>query len=108
MMKAIIIVIILNLIIIMSAMACTTLLVTKGASEKARELFTTYCKNQANQVVKNWWEFAWTLVARYDDGYVNSPEKMIQEVGYPKSWLDKSEWLNGSTTYEKHKDKPTR
>jgi dipeptidase len=69
--------------------------------EKAQQLITNYCETQANQVVKDWWVFAWTLVARYDDGYINAPEKMAQEVGYPKDWYDKSGWINGPTTYEK-------
>jgi len=69
--------------------------------EKARQLLTAYCETQANQVVKDWWELAWTLVARYDDGYVNAPGKMAQEVGYPDDWYDKSEWPAGPATYDK-------
>ena len=79
----------------------------KKDPEKAQQLLTTYCETQANQVVKDWWEFAWILVARYDDGYVNAPGKMAQEVGYPEDWYDKSEWPNGPTSYEKPKNKPT-
>jgi hypothetical protein len=30
-------------------------------------------------------------IARYDDGYINAPGKMAQEVGYPEDWYDKSE-----------------
>jgi len=73
----------------------------KNDPEKARQLLTTYCETQANQVVKAWWNFAWILVARYDDGYVNAPGKMAQEVGYPQDWYDKSEWPNGPTAYQK-------
>ena len=68
---------------------------------KVQQLLTEYCKTQANWVVKDWWKFAWLLVARYDDGYVNAPEKMAQEVGYPHDWYNKSEWINGPTSYEK-------
>lgn len=68
---------------------------------KAIQLLTTFCLNQADQVVKYWWELAWQLVARYDDGYINEPEKMAQEIGYPKAWYDKSEWIDGPTTYQK-------
>jgi hypothetical protein len=42
-------------------------------------------------------------VARYDDGYVNEPGEMAEEVGYPKVWYDKSEWPNGPKKYEKPK-----
>jgi dipeptidase len=77
----------------------------KEDPKKAQELLTTYCETQANQVVEEWWNFAWTLVARYDDGYVNAPGEMSQEVGYPEDWYDKSEWPNGPTTYKKPKNK---
>ncbi len=72
---------------------------------KAQQLLTTYCETMANRVVKAWWEFAWVLVARYDDGYINAPEKMAQEVGYPDDWYDKSNWQEGPTKYEKPKTK---
>ncbi|MBU4236072.1 MAG: C69 family dipeptidase, partial [Proteobacteria bacterium] len=70
---------------------------------KVPPLLTEYCETQANQVVKDWWKLAWELVARYDDGYVNAPEKMAQEVGYPKEWYEKSEWSNGPKSYKKLK-----
>ena len=70
--------------------------------QKARELLTSYCKEQANQVVEDWWDFAWTLVARYDDGYVNAPGKMAQEVGYPEEWYEKSNWPQGPTSYQRN------
>ncbi len=70
---------------------------------KAREMLTEYSKTQANKVVKEWWELAWKLVAKYSDGYVNEPGKMAQEVGYPEEWYKRSEWKNGPTKYEKPK-----
>jgi hypothetical protein len=73
----------------------------KKNPKKARKFLTTYCETQATQVVKDWWNFAWLLVARYDDGYVNAPGKMAQEVGYPDEWYEKSEWKSGPTTYKK-------
>lgn len=69
---------------------------------KAREMLTSYCKEQANQVIEDWWDFAWTLVARYDDGYVNAPGKMAQEVGYPEEWYEKSNWPQGPTSYQRN------
>jgi len=71
---------------------------------KARELLTSYCDMQAKRVLEDWWEFAWTLVARYDDGYINAPGKMTEEVGYPKVWYEKSDWINGPTSYQKKGD----
>jgi len=89
-------------------MDAQALILYKKDPAKARDLLTTYCETQASQVVKDWWEFAWTLVARYDDGYVNAPGKMAQEVGYPKDWYQKSKWPTGPTTYEKREPIPTR
>ena len=68
---------------------------------KVPPLLTEYCETQANQVVDEWWKLAWDLVARYDDGYVNAPEKMAQEVGYPKEWYNQSKWPNGPKSYKK-------
>jgi dipeptidase len=72
-------------------------------SQKARELLTTFCENQANQVVRDWWNFAWLLVARYADGFVSSPGDMAKPVGYPKDWYMKTNWPQGPTSYEKKK-----
>ena len=69
--------------------------------QAARQFLTSYCEAQASQVVKGWWDFAWTLVARYDDGYVNAPGKMAQEVGYPEEWYGESGWPAGPTGYDK-------
>lgn len=77
----------------------------KQDPEKVAPLLTTYCETQANQVVKEWWKLAWSLVARYDDGYINAPEKMAQEVGYPKEWYDKTDWSHGPTSYKKPDNK---
>ena len=68
-----------------------------------RQLLTTYCKDRGNQVVDEWWKLAWLLVAKYDDGYINSPENMAKEVGYPDDWYKTPEWLDGPTTYKKTK-----
>ncbi len=68
---------------------------------KARKMLTEYSKTQANKVVKEWWELAWKLVAKYSDGYVNEPDKMAQEVGYPEEWYKRSEWKNGPIKYER-------
>jgi hypothetical protein len=77
----------------------------KQYPEKVPPLLTEYCETQANQVVAGWWKLAWDLVARYDDGYVNAPGKMAQEVGYPKDWYEKTEWKNGPKSYKKSEKK---
>jgi translation initiation factor 2 alpha subunit (eIF-2alpha) len=68
---------------------------------KAKKMLTEFSKNHANKVADEWWKLAWRLVAKYSDGYVNEPNKMAQEVGYPKEWYKKSNWIHGPTKYEK-------
>lgn len=79
------------------------LILYKASPAHARKLLTEFCENQANTVVEEWWKFAWMLVARYDDGYVNEPGKMAQEVGYPDAWYEKSNYKSGPVTYQKQK-----
>ncbi|HDS09313.1 MAG TPA: dipeptidase [Firmicutes bacterium] len=71
----------------------------KKSPKEAKKYLTEYCETQANQVVAAWWEFAWLLVARYDDGYINAPDRMVEEVGYPDSWYEKTNWYNGPVKY---------
>jgi dipeptidase len=73
----------------------------KNDPEQARQFLTETCMTRANKVAADWWDFAWLLVARYDDGYVNEPGKMAQEVGYPQAWYEQSAWPQGPTSYEK-------
>ncbi len=87
----------------LKAMDEAALKIYKKDPAKARKILTQYSRTQANKVVKEWWELAWKLVAKYSDGYVNEPGKMAQEVGYPGAWYKQSEWKNGPTRYGKPK-----
>jgi len=73
----------------------------KKDPKKAKEMLTKFSKEEANYVAKEWWKLAWRLVAKYSDGYVNEPNNMAQEVGYPKEWYEKSRWKDGPTSYKK-------
>ncbi len=53
----------------------------------------------AEPVVERWWSLADILIARYDDSYVNSPDDMVVEVGYPQWWLDKAGYSGGPVGY---------
>ncbi len=69
----------------------------------AREYLTNYSTDNANQVVKEWWELLDMLLQKYNDGYINDP-KIGQEVGYPQEWLKAVGYANGPISYEKPKD----
>ncbi|KAE8968939.1 hypothetical protein PR002_g27586 [Phytophthora rubi] len=48
----------------------------------------------AEKVVSEWWQLAWTLVAKYSDGYMTKGEAPDQQasIGYPAWWLQASEF----------------
>jgi dipeptidase len=48
----------------------------------------------AEQVVAQWWQLAWTLVAKYSDGYMTTGEAsdQMKSIGYPAQWLQASEF----------------
>ncbi|KAG1712844.1 hypothetical protein DVH05_000579 [Phytophthora capsici] len=48
----------------------------------------------AEQVVAQWWDLAWTLVAKFSDGYMTTGEGPEQQasIGYPAWWLQASEF----------------
>ncbi|RLN20535.1 hypothetical protein BBO99_00008187 [Phytophthora kernoviae] len=54
----------------------------------------TQSNDFANFVVAQWWELAWTLVAKYSDGYVTTGEAPDQQAapGYPAWWLQASDF----------------
>jgi len=56
---------------------------------------------QAKQAVEDWWKFSERLIAEYSDGYVNTPDHMARQVGYPKEWLERTTWPKGPISYEK-------
>jgi dipeptidase len=56
----------------------------------AIDFLTEYSNNNANRVVKEWWEFGQMLIAKYNDGYVNG-----KSVGYPDWWLKAVGYENG-------------
>ncbi|KAI9909562.1 hypothetical protein PsorP6_015310 [Peronosclerospora sorghi] len=73
---------------------------------RAENLLTTLTESQlvarveaqsnafADHVVAQWWQLAWTLVAKYSGGYVTTGEspKEQQSLGYPAWWLETSEF----------------
>ena len=56
-------------------------------AERTKEFLTDYSYNNAQKVVDDWWEFADEMIYKYNDGYINSPDK-IESVGYPTEWLE--------------------
>lgn len=73
----------------------------KESPDGARGYLTDHCMENADRVVREWWAFADHLIVKYNDGYLNTPEKMAQEIGYPEDWRDAAGYADGPTTYVK-------
>jgi dipeptidase len=71
----------------------------ENSPDAAREYLTEYCTENAEKVVRDWWAFADELIAKYDDGFVSTPEDRAHTVGYPKEWRDAVGYPDGPTTY---------
>jgi dipeptidase len=55
--------------------------------QAGREYLTKYSNDMAQRVVDDWWSFSDFLIAKYNDGYINTTGER-KSVGYPKEWLD--------------------
>lgn len=60
----------------------------------------------AENAVSKWWDFAWSLIGKYSDGYVTTGEKPteMQIPGYPSWWLqvsDFSKWPGDTFKFNK-------
>ena len=78
-------------------------LAPKAASSpaQAQAAFAKALRQQAEGAVRDWREYFPQLVARYCQGFVNSPEKMAQKVGYPDAWLRDANYRNSPVSYKK-------
>ncbi|WP_241159778.1 C69 family dipeptidase [Desulfovibrio sp. ZJ200] len=61
------------------------------AAAQRNQRFNAY----AEAVRADWGKLFEFLVAKYAQGFVNTPDKMAQTVGYPQEWLDKTDYSHG-------------
>ncbi|OWY97950.1 Peptidase [Phytophthora megakarya] len=70
----------------------------KDSSTFNKDKLVTRLQTQSNdfaeQVVSEWWQLAWVLIAKYSDGYMTTGEAPEQQasIGYPAWWLQASEF----------------
>jgi len=69
----------------------------------SRKDMTTYCSKNAERVRKEWWKLASQLIVKYNDGCQTSPSSPMQKISYPDSWLQKTGYYQGPTSYNKRK-----
>lgn len=68
------------------------------------EDLTVLCEENANLVLKSWWELADRLIAKYSDGYINplplAPQNTAPvAIGYPSEWLGVTNYRDGPVSY---------
>lgn len=74
----------------------------KTNPKKAQKFLTNYCKENAEKILKEWWNLTHTMMVKYNHGFIITPDK-AEKVGYPKEWRDKVGYKDGPTTYTKKK-----
>ena len=80
------------------------LLYNQGKIDLCKKYLTDYCSVNADRVVREWWELAKALIVKYNDGYLVTPGKPEEKIGYPKWWLEKAGYYNGPISYQKSAD----
>lgn len=77
-------------------------------AEDIPKLLEKAATNNSNSILEKWWDLGDRLIAKYADGYINLPDgdysdpetALPVEIGYPSTWLDKTNYKNGPTTYD--------
>lgn len=70
------------------------------SSQEAREILTRLGEENAREVVKQWHNLGYTLIAKYSDGYCNLPDGAEpQNIGYSSKWLALTNYKEGPTSY---------
>ncbi len=60
----------------------------KQDPDQAREFLTTYCLNNAERVIKAWWELGDQLLVKYNHLFIYNPEARERKtIQYPDWWL---------------------
>jgi len=70
--------------------------------ERALETITEFGITHAASLLDAWWSLADRIVAKYSEGYINSPPEvraMPIPIGYPATWLAATDYANGPVTY---------
>lgn len=73
----------------------------QGKKQLCRDYLTTYCEENAANVMKSWRKLWEQLVVRYNDGYRIGPDGQKDNIGYPAEWLKAVGYENGPTEYRK-------
>ncbi|MBI5346274.1 MAG: C69 family dipeptidase [Chlamydiae bacterium] len=67
--------------------------------KEGKKYLTTYCRDNANNIVNQWWDLAKFILAKFTDGFDNLPNSG-SKLGYPAWWLKDVGYEKGPTSYK--------
>lgn len=68
---------------------------SKTCDSQALDVLSSFAQSSAEKVISAWWQLAWTLVAKYSNGYVTTGENGAPDQlspGYPAEWLSATDF----------------
>jgi hypothetical protein len=74
--------------------------VQKKLTEQDQKRLVVFSRDNANLVLRKWWNLAETLITKYSDGYINQAGFPARPIGYPAPWLNVTDYANGPTSYK--------
>ncbi len=69
------------------------------SAKEAQTLITDFCYKNAGKALDRWRTLTFTLFAKYSDGYINRPGKEAIPIGYPATWLNRTDYSKGPVSY---------
>ena len=74
--------------------------VEKISIKSSRDELTTFCSDNSNKVLEQWWKLSRKLIVKYNDGCITTKDGAMQQVGYPnRKWLEEVGYYDGPTGY---------
>lgn len=67
--------------------------------QQCRNYLTTYCEDNAADVMASWIKLLEQLVVKYNDGYRIGSDGQKDIIGYPAKWLKAVGYENGPVRY---------
>ena len=77
------------------------ILYSQGKKKEAVKVLNQFSKEQSQIILKAWWKLAEDLFVKYENGYLNTQEKIAKPVFYPSWWLQKVGFERDNVSYKK-------
>jgi len=68
------------------------------SEEHISEYLTSYCQDNTQHIISQWWDLFYLITAKYCDGFINIP-KYGTKIGYPQWWKNRVGYKKGPINY---------